>query len=695
MKLSAEKLREVTIELCRPTVLDPLRCRDGEIEDGAGFFSEGSGDDVGGEGDAGGGAASELGFSGIFELPEGARVICMHRIDGGEERVHAVIQYASGRLRYVDMSHASAGVVDIAYTAVDEVLKGTVAGDYLVMMSSSDLLWAKWDRPRGRYLWLGGVPAPPSPKYTLAYKPLPPYSTVAGDLPQIEVEVYLADTDGERAYDWLSGRNTASCPNDVRRKVLEAVSLKFNVFLEDVAAAGMRFARHYAVATWTLAGSRAWNPSETFILGISGDVEGEIVSSVFSAGCLRISLRLSRCPNVVEASGDLDDIPETWASIIEGISIVEGEEAEMITSSPSDAVWLDAGRRGFVFRSRALESNFDFSGRVAGRMDPYGVPSDIDGIGGRLFSIYGKGDFDDVNLLAVSDTVFPFACSGVGEIAGGRLIKIEHSLRSLSSGQFGDFPLYAFCSDGIRALTPSDGAFRDVQLISRDVPVSVDAFAPTDSGVCLVSERGVLRVEGSSVTNLSAKLSAGWSWDGTSRIAYVYGQDELIVYNEEGIVFAYDFNTSKWRQTRWHEEGVRGMAHWYAWPETFFLSGNRIGRLAEEAAGIRRIGISEAATVSFATRPVKFGLPFAEKRLLYVEAVWPDGVARPIEVYGANRLDVWHCLGRNDGGKIRLRGSGWRFFRFESFLKRKLDMENDEKIIYLKPLIYCKICDIK
>lgn len=296
-----------------------------------------------------------------------------------------------------------------------------------------------------------------------------------------------------------------------------------------------------------------------------------------------------------------------------------------------------------------------------------------------------------MNLLAVSDTVFPFSCSGIGEIAGGRIITVEHSLRSLSSGQLGDFPLYAFCSDGIRALTPKDDAFRDVQLISRDVPVSDSAFAPTDDGVCLISERGVLKVEGTSIVNLSARLTVGKLWQDADKIAYIYGRDSLVLYGGDEAPLVYDFNNSRWLEAEWTEDGKVPDTHWYAWPDTFFGVGNSVGRLLLETDGAMARNIGEVDVIPFSTRPLKFGSPFAEKRLLYVEAVWPDSKTREVAVYGANNLGIWHCLGRSSTGKMRLRGSGWRYFRIESYVKRDFNMENDGMLNYLKPLIICKI----
>lgn len=70
---------------------------------------------------------------------------------------------------------------------------------------------------------------------------------------------------------------------------------------------------------------------------------------------------------------------------------------------------------------------------------------------------------------------------------------------------------------------------------------------------------------------------------------------------------------------------------------------------------------------SVTTRPLKLGDPFAVKRVTELRALWPDGSLRPVSLYGAMQLGKWHFLGLARQGAMRLRGSGWRFFRVATF----------------------------
>lgn len=79
--------------------------------------------------------------------------------------------------------------------------------------------------------------------------------------------------------------------------------------------------------------------------------------------------------------------------------------------------------------------------------------------------------------------------------------------KALSEGQFGQFPLYAFCADGIWALEPSaDGSFQSKQPVSRDICSNYKAITQTDSSVIYPTDQGLKMLQGSTATNISRKM---------------------------------------------------------------------------------------------------------------------------------------------------------------------------------------------
>lgn len=112
---------------------------------------------------------------------------------------------------------------------------------------------------------------------------------------------------------------------------------------------------------------------------------------------------------------------------------------------------------------------------------------------------------------------FFFPVTGMNAVGSGEILGISAAAKALSQGQFGQFPLYAFCSDGVWALSvASDGKFTAVQPITRDVCINPDAITQIDSAVIFPSARGVMLLSGSEATCISDAVC--------NKTSYVVGQ---------------------------------------------------------------------------------------------------------------------------------------------------------------------------
>lgn len=108
-----------------------------------------------------------------------------------------------------------------------------------------------------------------------------------------------------------------------------------------------------------------------------------------------------------------------------------------------------------------------------------------------------------VYTSAVNNPFF-FPLSGINTVGTGTIMDICAAARPLSQGQFGQFPLYCFSSDGIWALEVSDtGTYKAKQPISRDVCVNADSITQLDSSVLFVTDRGIMHISGSVTECLS------------------------------------------------------------------------------------------------------------------------------------------------------------------------------------------------
>ena len=143
------------------------------------------------------------------------------------------------------------------------------------------------------------------------------------------------------------------------------------------------------------------------------------------------------------------------------------------------------------------------------------------------------------NSIYTSEVNNPFAFPllGINSIGSGEIIGITSATKALSQGQFGQFPLYAFCSDGVWALEPSsDGSFTTKQAVSRDVCTSPASITQLDSSVAFATARGLMLLQGSQCECLSNILGTERSF-----FAYDLGEDSFNkLINEAGYDLASD-----------------------------------------------------------------------------------------------------------------------------------------------------------
>ena len=102
---------------------------------------------------------------------------------------------------------------------------------------------------------------------------------------------------------------------------------------------------------------------------------------------------------------------------------------------------------------------------------------------------------------------FPVTC--INTIGSGRIIGMATATKAISEGQFGQFPLYAFSTDGIWALevSQSTGAFSSKQPISRDVCINAKSITQIDGALLFASNRGIMLMSGSNVLCISDTIN--------------------------------------------------------------------------------------------------------------------------------------------------------------------------------------------
>lgn len=117
--------------------------------------------------------------------------------------------------------------------------------------------------------------------------------------------------------------------------------------------------------------------------------------------------------------------------------------------------------------------------------------------------------FRYTNKLYVSEANNPFTFNleGVMSVGTGDITGMASATVALSQGQFGQFPLYVFSSDGIWSLSVgSTGMYSAAHPVSRDVCNNPSSITQIDSAVVFSTARGLKLLQGSEVTLLSAAM---------------------------------------------------------------------------------------------------------------------------------------------------------------------------------------------
>lgn len=105
------------------------------------------------------------------------------------------------------------------------------------------------------------------------------------------------------------------------------------------------------------------------------------------------------------------------------------------------------------------------------------------------------------------DNPFVFPVSGINTIGNGDIIGFAANIIEVSQGQFGQYPLYVFSSEGIWALTfDSTGDFTNMVPISKDVCLSNRTILPLSQAVVFATTRGLMAISGSKIQNLSGQM---------------------------------------------------------------------------------------------------------------------------------------------------------------------------------------------
>lgn len=131
---------------------------------------------------------------------------------------------------------------------------------------------------------------------------------------------------------------------------------------------------------------------------------------------------------------------------------------------------------------------------------------------GEFGGIKFKKDFD-ASVLTASEPItyhpnkiytsevnnpFQFPATGINSVGSGGILAISSSTKALSQGQFGQFPLYAFTTEGVWALeVSSTGSYSARQPATRDICNNPKSIMQLDGAIAFTTDQGIMLLSGS------------------------------------------------------------------------------------------------------------------------------------------------------------------------------------------------------
>ena len=288
---------------------------------------------------------------------------------------------------------------------------------------------------------------------------------------------------------------------------------------------------------------------------------------------------------------------------------------------------------------------------------------------------------------------FYFPVLGINTIGTGTILGICSAAKALSQGQFGQFPLYAFSTDGVWALeVSSTGTYSAKQPITRDVCINPASITQIDTAVLFATDRGIMLISGSETICLSDSINSRDFFTiaelpkaeklvelyneraaadeqitldkvallpfrdflSACKMIYDYTNQRIIVYNPSvNYAYVYSLKSKLW-----------GMIHSTitdnvnAYPDAMaMLSDNSLANFSlSDADGI---------TALVVTRPFKLGYPDVLKT---IDTIIQRGYFQAAYVaqilYGSRDLFNWHIVWSSTDKYLRgFRGSPYKYFR--------------------------------
>lgn len=280
----------------------------------------------------------------------------------------------------------------------------------------------------------------------------------------------------------------------------------------------------------------------------------------------------------------------------------------------------------------------------------------------------GETETLDSTILQ-SEPFNPFVIKSTGDtsVGTGQIVGICSNTKAISQGQYGQYPMFVFTTDGIYTLSvSSDGTYAASQPFSRDVCSNPKSITPIDDAVMFVSKRGLMMIT-DKVTCVSSMLNGKPYSDKDfnkfidgCHIAYDYQANLLHIINTT-YSYRWIYNLKSGTFARLNNGNVTIGNILNDYPDTLIQKGNDIYSFYEKP-----IETEDQNTYSgtLKSRPCKFGELLVLKSIRQLRHIYNiDEGSLFMRFCASNDLVHWYWLNS-------ITGAGWKYYKFEIHLSQ-------------------------
>lgn len=300
------------------------------------------------------------------------------------------------------------------------------------------------------------------------------------------------------------------------------------------------------------------------------------------------------------------------------------------------------------------------------------------------------------NKLFTSDVNNPyyFPLEGINTVGTGTILGISALTRPISQGQFGEYPLMAFCTDGNFGLRVDEqGYYSGISPMQEDIILGQDKLTPLENSILAITKKGImitgatsdmtqiaLQMEGknfdfsvlpeftSGATSIANIATASVDSEGfrdyleKARMAYDYSSDRIIIYSKgKKFSYVYNFSTATvGKLVLGNGDGI--VTHVLDYPDSIVQTTS--GKLYS-LYGKEDINELNAQRMGFAiTRPLKCGHALSLKTIMQVKNLWAKASSSSsvqYKIYGSNDNITYYQL------KSRF-GKPYKYYRMALFV---------------------------